>query len=264
MTRVSFMLVRTSPAPLAPSPVGAVASRTVAHLTAAHLLDDVDPGWARALAPATDALDRVAAFLVAEERAGHQVLPPRADIMRAFRRPFDDVRVLVVGQDPYPTPGHAHGLAFSVDRHVRPLPRSLRNVLTELHDDVGLLPPPDGDLSAWADQGVLLLNRVLTVRAGEAGSHRGHGWEEVTEVAVDALAARPAPLVGVLWGADAARLAPRLAPHPVLTSAHPSPLSARRGFFGSHPFSAVDAHLRAAGSAPVDWTLAHEQRETLL
>ena len=161
-------------------------------------------------------------------------------------------------------PGHAHGLAFSVDRHVRPLPRSLRNVLTELHDDVGLLPPPDGDLSAWADQGVLLLNRVLTVRAGEAGSHRGQGWEEVTEVAVDALAARPAQLVGVLWGADAARLAPRLAPHPVLTSAHPSPLSARRGFFGSHPFSAVDAHLRAAGSAPIDWTFAHKPRETLL
>ena len=236
----------------------------MADLTAAQLLVDVDPGWARALAPAAEALERVAALLVSEERAGHHVLPPRVDIMRAFRRPFDEVRVLVVGQDPYPTPGHAHGLAFSVDNHVRPLPRSLRNVLTELHDDVGLLPPPDGDLSAWAAQGVLLLNRVLTVRAGEAGSHRGRGWEEVTEVAVDALAARPAPLVGVLWGADAARLAPRLEPHPVVVSPHPSPLSARRGFFGSRPFSTVDAHLRAAGSTPIDWTLAHEQRETLL
>lgn len=236
----------------------------MADRTAGNLLDDVDPGWAHALAPVTGTLERVAAFLDAEERAGHTVLPARHDIMRAFRRPLAEVRVLVVGQDPYPTPGHAHGLAFSVDPRVRPLPRSLRNILTELHDDVGQLPPPDGDLSAWADQGVLLLNRVLTVRAGAAGSHRGHGWEEVTERAVDALVARTAPLVGVLWGADAARLAPRLAPHPVITSAHPSPLSARRGFFGSRPFSQVDAHLRAAGSPPVDWHLTHEQRETLL
>lgn len=220
------------------------------------LLDDVDPGWARALAPVAQDLADVEAFLAAEDAAGHVVLPPRRDVMRAFRLPLDDVRVLVVGQDPYPTPGHAHGLAFSVDAHVRPLPRSLRNVFVELADDLGTVPPPHGDLSAWAAQGVLLLNRVLTVRAGDAGSHRGHGWERVTERAVDALAARPGPLVAVLWGADAARLAPRLGTRPVITSAHPSPLSARRGFFGSRPFSQVNALLAAQGAAPVDWARA--------
>ena len=228
------------------------------------LTENVAPDWALALAPVEHTIAGLGDFLRAEGAEGRRYLPAGQNVLRAFTLPLADVRVLILGQDPYPTPGHPVGLSFSVAPDVRPLPGSLRNIFQELQADLGIRPSPHGDLSAWFDQGVLLLNRVLTVRAGEAGSHRGQGWEEVTEVAVDALAARPAQLVGVLWGADAARLAPRLAPHPVLTSAHPSPLSARRGFFGSHPFSAVDAHLRAAGSAPIDWTFAHKPRETLL
>lgn len=220
------------------------------------LLDDVHPSWARALAPVARDLADVEAFLDAEAHAGHEILPPRHLIMRAFTRPLEDVRVLIVGQDPYPTPGHAHGLAFSCEPDVQPLPRSLRNILLELAQDAGVADATCGDLSPWADQGVLLLNRVLTVRAGDAGSHRGHGWEQVTEHVVDVLDARPEPLVAILWGKDAEGLAPRLTRHPVLTSAHPSPLSARRGFFGSRPFSRASAELVAQGSAPINWSLA--------
>ncbi|UBH24618.1 uracil-DNA glycosylase [Micrococcus porci] len=221
------------------------------------LISPLDPGWAAALADQEEALVRVGAELTARRAAGEHVLPAPEHILRAFRQPFADVKVLIVGQDPYPTPGHPIGLCFACDRHVRPLPRSLANIHRELHDDLGVPPAAHGDLSAWTDQGVLLLNRVLTVRAGAAGSHRGIGWEQITEAAVRALVARGTPLVGLLWGNDARRLAPLLTAGGagVVESAHPSPLSASRGFFGSRPFSRVNALLEAAGASPVDWRL---------
>jgi uracil-DNA glycosylase len=218
-------------------------------------LDSLDPGWAQALAPAAGALADARAFLAAETAAGRAWLPAPGNVLRAFRRPFEAVRVLVVGQDPYPTPGHAVGLAFSVGAGVRPLPRTLVNIHRELVADTGVAPPPDGDLTPWAERGVLLLNRVLTVAPGASGSHRGHGWEAVTEQAVRALAARPGPLVAVLWGRHAQSLAPLLDGVPTVVSAHPSPLSASRGFLGSRPFSRVDALLAAQGAGPVDWSL---------
>jgi len=208
----------------------------------------IDPGWAAALAPVAADID--AAMARADEG---EFLPARERVLRAFERPFDDVRVLIVGQDPYPTPGHPIGLSFAAERGVRPLPRSLGNIYRELHDDLGIAPAEHGDLSAWADQGVLLLNRVLTVSPGAPGSHRGLGWEGVTEHAIRCLAARGGPLVGILWGAQARSLAPLLGGAPVIESAHPSPLSARRGFFGSRPFSRANELLAAAGAAPIDW-----------
>lgn len=221
-----------------------------------------------------EALRRVSALVEAERSAGHQVLPDWSRVFAAFERPLATVRVLLVGQDPYPTPGHAVGLSFATAPEVRPLPRSMKNIFRELHDDLGIAPSPHGDLTAWADQGVLLLNRVLTVRAGAAGSHRGSGWEAFTEAAIRALAARGGPLVAVLWGNDARRLAPLLAGIPTVESAHPSPLSASRGFFGSRPFSRVNDALTAQGAAPIDWRLpvhgdgtgvggAGENRDTL-
>ena len=217
----------------------------------------LDPGWEAALAPQAAAFEQVGERLRARRAAGEQVLPAPEHILRAFRQPFADVRVLVLGQDPYPTPGHPIGLSFAVDRHVRPLPRSLANIHRELHDDLGITPPAHGDLSAWTDQGVLLLNRALSVRAGAPGSHRGLGWEQITEAAVRALCAHGTPLVGLLWGADARRMAPLLtaAGAGVVESPHPSPLSAHRGFFGSRPFSRVNRLLEAAGADPVDWRL---------
>lgn len=215
----------------------------------------IDPGWARALAPVADELARVGEFLASERAAGHTVLPAQHNLLRAFRQPFDAVRVLIVGQDPYPTPGHPIGLAFAVDAHVRPVPRSLGNIYTELEADLGLARPEHGDLSAWSDQGVLLLNRVLSVRAGAAGSHRRHGWEAVTDQAIRALLARGQPLVAILWGKDAGALRPLLGDTPVIESAHPSPLSARRGFVGSRPFSAANRLLVEQGAAPVQWAL---------
>ncbi|WP_425433564.1 uracil-DNA glycosylase [Kineococcus xinjiangensis] len=222
-------------------------------------MDDLDPGWARALHGVRADLERLSAGLAADDAAGRSWLPRADRVLRAFRRPFDDVRVLLVGQDPYPTPGHAVGLAFSVEPDVRPLPRSLVNVFTELTADTGAPPPSTGDLGPWADRGVLLLNRVLTVEEGAAGSHRRRGWEAVTDAAVRALAARGTPLVAVLWGKDAQSVRPLLdGAEPsagIVESAHPSPLSARRGFFGSRPFSRVDELLAARGAAPVDWSL---------
>ncbi|MBP1300100.1 uracil-DNA glycosylase [Curtobacterium sp. 1310] len=219
------------------------------------LRDLVDPGWAEALAPVEADVHRMGDWLRDEVAAGRHYLPAGDVVLRAFTQPFDDVKVLVVGQDPYPTPGHPIGLSFAVDPHVRPVPRSLANIYRELHDDLGVTPPPHGDLRAWSEQGVLLLNRVLTVEAGAAGSHRGKGWEAVTDQAVRALVERGKPLVAVLWGAQAASVRPLLGDTPVVASAHPSPLSASRGFFGSRPFSQVDALLREQGADPVDWTL---------
>ena len=211
------------------------------------------PDWASALAPVEPRLRTIGDALRAETAAGRPYLPAPDAVLRAFARPLAEVRVLVVGQDPYPTRGHPVGLAFSVAPHVRPLPRSLQNVYRELVDDVGGAPGPSGDLGGWAEQGVLLLNRVLTVREGQPGSHRHLGWQEITDRAVAALVERGGPLVAILWGRDAQQVAPALRGVPVVASAHPSPMSADRGFFGSRPFSRVNALLAQQGAGPVDW-----------
>ncbi len=209
----------------------------------------IDPGWAEALAPVATQVAAMGDFL----RANGPYLPAGANVLRAFARPFDQVRVLIVGQDPYPTPGHPIGLSFAVERSVRPVPRSLQNIYQELHDDLGLATPEHGDLSAWADQGVMLLNRVLTVKPGASGSHRGKGWEAITATAIHALVERGGPLVAILWGRDAISLEPMLGSVPVVKSVHPSPLSASGGFFGSKPFSRANALLAQQGAAPIDW-----------
>lgn len=215
--------------------------------------------WAEALAEVDPTIDdRVAAmgaFLRAEIAAGRTYLPAGDDVFKAFARPLADVRVLVVGQDPYPTPGHPIGLSFAVAPDVRPVPRSLENIYRELRDDLDLPTPEHGDLTAWADQGVMLLNRCLTVRPGASASHRGEGWEHVTATAITALVRRGGPLAAILWGKDAQGLVPHLGDVPSVASAHPSPLSAHRGFFGSKPFSRVDALLVEQGGEPVDWRL---------
>ena len=216
----------------------------------------VAPDWAEALAPVDDRIEAMGAFLRTEVQAGHTYLPRGDHILRAFSRPLADVKVLVVGQDPYPTPGHAVGLSFSVAPDVRPLPKSLVNIYKELVDDVGCEPPRDGDLSPWSEQGVMLLNRCLTVRPGAPASHRGRGWEAVTERAIEVLAGRGGPLAAILWGRDAQGLKPVLGPVPWVESVHPSPLSASRGFFGSRPFSRVNGLLEKQGGRPVDWRLA--------
>ncbi|QKT07769.1 uracil-DNA glycosylase [Gordonia sp. X0973] len=215
----------------------------------------VAPDWARALEPVAPVITELGEFLRAEIAAGRTYLPAGQHILRAFTRPMADVRVLIVGQDPYPTPGHAVGLSFSVAPEVRPVPRSLDNIYTEYCADLGYPRPSNGDLTPWADAGVLLLNRVLTVGAGEAGSHRGKGWEQVTECAIKALAARDEPLVAILWGRDAQNLEQWLPDVPTIASPHPSPLSASRGFFGSKPFSRANAELEDLGCEPVDWRL---------
>jgi uracil-DNA glycosylase len=215
----------------------------------------VAPDWAEALAPVEDRIAAMGRFLREEIAAGRDYLPHGDQVLRAFQRPLADVHVLVVGQDPYPTPGHPIGLSFAVAPDVRPVPRSLANIYAELRSDLGIDPVPHGDLTAWADQGVMLLNRVLTVAPGQAASHRGRGWEEVTERAIHVLAARGGPCAAILWGRDAQSLKPMLGPIPWVESAHPSPLSASRGFFGSRPFSRVDRLLEEQGGAPVDWRL---------
>ncbi|MGT2424844.1 uracil-DNA glycosylase [Amnibacterium kyonggiense] len=228
------------------------APRSLAALGAEGL---IDPTWAEALAPVEADVHAVGAFLREEVAAGRSYLPAGDHVLRAFRTPLPAVRVLIVGQDPYPTPGHPIGLSFAVDPHVRPIPRSLTNIYRELQSDLGVAPVPHGDLTAWTQRGVMLLNRVLTVRPGAPASHRGKGWERVTEHAIRTLAARGGPLVAILWGRDAQHLAPLLGDVPRIESAHPSPLSASRGFFGSRPFSRADALLREQGGEGVDWTL---------
>lgn len=215
----------------------------------------IAPDWADALAPVEGQLAELGRFLNEERASGQQVLPAGSRILAAFQRPLADVRVLIVGQDPYPTPGHPIGLSFATAPDVRPIPRSLQNMYRELNDDLGIEPAPHGDLSAWADHGVMLLNRVLTVRAGAPASHRGKGWEAITECAIRALVARGGPLVAILWGNDARQLAAMLGDVPRIESVHPSPLSASRGFFGSRPFSRANAALETQGAEPVDWAL---------
>ena len=211
------------------------------------------PDWADALTDVEPQIRAMGDWLRVEVAQGRPYLPAGTNILRAFTLPLEKVRVLVVGQDPYPTPGHPVGLSFSVAPDVRPLPASLRNMYKELSEDLGIAPPPNGDLGAWFDQGVLLLNRVLTVRPGEPGSHRGKGWEAITQRAIEVLAARGGPLVAVLWGRDARNLKPLLDGVEVVESAHPSPLSAHAGFFGSRPYSKVNASLVSQGAAPIRW-----------
>ena len=215
----------------------------------------VAPDWAEALAPVDDRIAAMGRFLREEIASGRGYQPDGDLVFRAFRRPLADVRVLVVGQDPYPDPTHPIGLSFAVERSVRPLPPSLRNIYVELRDDLGIEAPPHGDLSAWADRGVMLLNRSLTVRPHASNSHRGKGWEAITERAIAALAERGGPCVAILWGRHAQSLKPLLGTIPCVESVHPSPLSARRGFFGSQPFSRANRLLVEQGAEPVDWTL---------
>lgn len=214
----------------------------------------VDPSWARALAPVESTVHQIGARLREEVAAGRGYLPAGTDVLRAFTYPMDEVKVLIVGQDPYPTPGHPMGLSFSVQPGVRP-PRSLENIFTELASDLGVDRPTSGDLTPWSRQGVMLLNRVLTVQPGAPASHKGWGWETVTQRAIEALVERRAPLVAILWGRPAQSLTPMLGSTPILASPHPSPLSASRGFFGSRPFSRANELLVEQGAAPVDWRL---------
>lgn len=226
-------------------------------MTARPLHELVEEGWARALEPVSPQVAQMGEFLRGELAAGRRYLPAGPNILRAFTFPFEQVRVLIVGQDPYPTPGHAVGLSFSVSADVRPLPRSLANIFAEYTTDLGYPEPSSGDLSPWAQRGVLLLNRVLTVRPGNPASHRGKGWEAVTECAIRALVARSQPMVAVLWGRDASTLKPMVAGSDCVTieSPHPSPLSASRGFFGSRPFSRANGLLQNMGADPIDWRL---------
>ena len=219
------------------------------------LAETVEPGWARALEPVAGQVAAMGDFLRTELAAGRRYLPAGEHVLRAFTQPFDQVKVLIVGQDPYPTPGHPVGLSFAVAADVRPLPRSLANIFRELDSDLGVPSPSSGDLTPWTRQGVLLLNRVLTVQPGKSGSHQGKGWEAVTEQAVRALAGRGAPLVAILWGRQAQSLRPLLDSVTRIESAHPSPLSAAGGFFGSRPFSRANAALVSGGADPVDWRL---------
>lgn len=224
-------------------------------MTPRPLSELVEPGWAQALEPVHDTVATLGDFLRGEVASGRGYLPAGPNILRAFTQPLADVRVLIVGQDPYPTPGHPVGLSFSVAPDVRPIPRSLQNIFRELVDDVGAVRPATGDLTPWTERGVLLLNRVLTVGPGAPGSHRGKGWEKVTDAAISALVARGTPLVAILWGRDAQTLRPLLGETPRIESAHPSPMSADRGFFGSRPFSRANALLDRQGAGPVDWRL---------
>lgn len=224
-------------------------------VTARPLTEIMDPGWAQALAPVADKITAMGEFLRAEIAAGRRYLPAGPHVLRAFQQPFDRVRVLIVGQDPYPTPGHAVGLSFSVAPDVRPLPKSLINIFTEYHNDLGYPTPSNGDLTPWADHGVLLLNRSLTVAPGRPNSHQGKGWEAITEQAIRALVARDKPLVAILWGRNARNLRPLLGKYPCIESPHPSPMSADSGFFGSRPFSRANALLEQQGAEPVDWKL---------
>ncbi len=214
-----------------------------------------EAGWAAALQPVAGRISAMGDFLRAEIAAGRRYLPAGDAVLRAFQQPFDDVRVLIVGQDPYPTPGHPVGLSFSVAASVRPLPGSLVNIFKEYTADLGYPAPATGDLTPWTERGVLLLNRVLTVQPGQPASHRGKGWEEVTEQAIRALTARGTPLTAILWGRDARNLAPLLGSVPLVESAHPSPMSAAGGFFGSRPFSRASLLLEQQGVPPIDWKL---------
>jgi uracil-DNA glycosylase len=225
-------------------------------MAARALSEIMESGWAAVLEPVAGQIAAMGDFLRAEIADGRTYLPAGANVLRAFQQSFEDVRILIVGQDPYPTPGHAVGLSFSVAPHVRPLPGSLVNIFREYRQDLGLPEPSNGDLTAWTGRGVLLLNRALTTAPGKPGAHRGKGWEAVTAQAIRALVERGKPMVSILWGRDARDLKPLLGPSPAcVESAHPSPMSADRGFFGSRPFSRANDLLLQMGAEPVDWQL---------
>lgn len=225
------------------------------------LSEIMDPSWATALEPVEGDIRRMGDFLRAEHASHHPTLPSSNNIFRAFQLPLDQVKVLIVGQDPYPTPGHPVGLSFCVAPDVDPIPASLRNIYQEMMDDLGLPRPSNGDLTPWVVQGVMLLNRSLTVRSGAPNSHQGKGWEKITEQAIKALnsrrdeSGRPLPLVAILWGRNAKSLESLLTNAKIIKSPHPSPLSASRGFFGSRPFSRTNAYLEEMGTSPIDWRL---------
>lgn len=214
--------------------------------------EQMHPTWQNAIPDSKAILDALEAKL---EARGTHFLPAKNLVMRAFERPLDEIKVLIVGQDPYPTVGHAIGLSFAVAAETKPLPRSLSNILRELGDDLGKSISREGDLTKWVDQGVFLLNRHLTTDAADAGAHADLGWGVFTDMAIRALnRKRGRNLVAILWGNQAQQLAPVLCDAQVLSSAHPSPLSARRGFFGSKPFSKANSALIAAGETAIDWS----------
>lgn len=224
-------------------------------MTARPLSELIDPGWAEALEPVSGTITSMGEFLRQENQAGRGYLPAGENILRAFTLPLDRVRVLIVGQDPYPTPGHAVGLCFSVASDVRPLPPSLVNIFKEYCDDLGYPMPSNGDLTPWFERGVLLLNRSLSVQPGRPNAHQGKGWEEVTEQAIRTLADRGGPMVAILWGRNARNLKPMLGEVPCIESPHPSPMAAHNGFFGSKPFSRANQMLEQQGAEPLDWRL---------
>lgn len=235
-----------------------------AQCSLAHMTQDAIPdSWRAALAPVLETSEarRLGGWLRAEEEAGKTIYPPRGTRLAALEAtPLDQVRVVILGQDPYHGPGQAHGLSFSVQDGVR-FPPSLLNIFKELESDLGVARPTSGNLTPWAKQGVLLLNNTLTVEAGKAGSHAGRGWDAITDACVAAVVASGNPCVFVLWGSHAKKKAGRVKGlgsaehHLVLSSVHPSPLSAHGGFFGSRPFSQANAFLEAQGRGVIDWSL---------
>ncbi|MGO4297891.1 uracil-DNA glycosylase [Glutamicibacter sp. MCAF14] len=215
----------------------------------------IAPDWVQALQGQDSLLKSLASLLAARSAAGEQILPAPEVMFRALSLPLSEVKVLIIGQDPYPTPGHPNGLAFAANKQVRPLPRSLSNIYKELQADLGIAPVPHPDLSPWLSQGVLLLNQVLSVTAGDAGSHQNLGWSPIVQSILKALNERPHPPVALLWGKHAQKLSQALPNAEQLHSAHPSPLSASRGFFGSKPFSNINRLLSEKGQKPIDWSL---------
>ena len=218
----------------------------------------VHPSWLPAFDTLSEGIALIRGFLDAETESGRNWLPAPENVLRAFAQPLDQVKVVILGQDPYPTPGHSVGLAFSVAPGVA-LPRSLSNIFSEMQSDLGVDAPTSGDLTPWSQQGVLLLNSVLTVQSGVAGSHRGKGWEQVTGAALRALKNRPggAP-VTIFWGKAAQECGSDFDRRGVISSPHPSPLSAHRGFWGSKPFSRANDLLIQAGIAPIGWELSQQ------
>jgi len=229
------------------------------------LPDDLPKSWLKALEPETQKpywADLMR--FVSAEREEHEVLPPKEDVFNAFRfTPLEKVEVLLLGQDPYPTPGVPHGLCFSVRPGVR-VPASLRNIYRELQSDLGIKPVSHGYLAAWARRGVLLLNACLTVRANHPNSHAGKGWEKFTDAAIRAVNGLDRTVVFILWGSYAQKKAKLVDAdrHAVIKGVHPSPLSADKGFFGSRPFSKTNAALKEAGEKPIDWQLPEEPEES--
>jgi uracil-DNA glycosylase len=222
------------------------------------MLPPLPTAWRSLLAEELDKpyFQKLRQFLEQEQQS-HTIYPPEKDVFTALKlTPYGNVNVLLLGQDPYPGKDQAHGLCFSVQPGIKP-PASLRNIYKELHTDVGFRIPNNGYLASWAKQGILMINAVLTVRAGETNSHQGMGWEQFTDAIISRVNERESPVVFVLWGAYAQKKIKLIdtARHTIIKSAHPSPLSARHGFFGSKPFSAINKALRAAGKPLIDWQI---------